>query len=86
MGLAIYQIQMYQKTTPITKHAKITQEIWKLDHATEKDQKSLKKVKGMLLKLTNYSYWPSFSVEIERSLILYISNATPKTPKYHLTI
>ena len=52
MGLPTYQIQMYQKALPITKHTKVTQDIFKLDLSTEKDSKSLKKVKGMLLKLT----------------------------------
>ena len=53
MGLPIYQIQMYKKAPPITKHTKITQEICKLVLAIEKYLKSLKKVKGMLLKVTN---------------------------------
>ena len=62
MGLPIYQIKMYQKTPPITKHTKNTQEIYKLVLAIEKYLKSLKQIKGMLLKVTNYSCWPSFSV------------------------
>ena len=56
MGLPIYQIQMYQKAPSLVKHTDITQGIPKLASATEKYEKILKKVKGMLLKLTNYSY------------------------------
>ena len=43
-------------------HTKITLETCKVILATEKYLKSLKKVKGMPLKVTNHSYWPSFPV------------------------
>ena len=56
MGLPIFQIQMYQKAPSIAKHTKFSQEILKLVLATEKYQEALKKFKGMLLKVTNYSY------------------------------
>ena len=56
MGLPIFQIQIYQKAPPITKHSKFSQEILKLVLATEKYQEALKKFKGMLLNVTNYSY------------------------------
>ena len=56
MGLPICQIQMNQKAPPTVNHTDITQEIPKLVPATEKYYKSVKKLKGMLLNVTNYSY------------------------------
>ena len=56
MGLRIYQIQMYQNALPIVNHTDITQEISKVVSATEEYWKSVKKFKGVLLKVTNYSY------------------------------
>ena len=47
---------MYEKAPPIRNHTDITQEIPNLVPATEKYHKSVKKVKGMPLKVTNYSY------------------------------
>ena len=55
MGLPINQIQMYQKAPTTVNDTHITQEIHKLEPTTEK-YKSVKKVKGMLLNVTNYSY------------------------------
>ena len=62
MSLPIYQIEMYQKVPPTVNHTDIIQEIPNLVPETEKYYKSVKKVKGMLLNVTNYSYYPLLSV------------------------
>ena len=56
MSLPIYQIEMYQKVPPTVNHTDIIQEIPNLVPETEKYYKFVKKVKGMLLNVTNYSY------------------------------